>query len=506
MTEPAETPPAATVAAADPFGAARAEFEAEIAFLESEDAANLDHAALEDRLIESNRRVYLLLCQGYFDQRAAREPRLTVVDAEGVDRPYCESDHRRRLMVIFGEATVDRFAYRRRGQPNLYPADGALNPPAERYSHGLRRLAAIEATRGSFDETVAAIGRATGQTVGKRQAEELVRRAAADVDAFYAQIERPPPSAGEVLVLSADGKGIVMRPDSLRPATAHAAATSTTKLKTRLSKGEQANRKRMATVGAVYDLAPVPRTTADVLASKSAKPSVPAPRAKAKWVTASVAANAAQVIATVFAEADRRDPHHQRRWVAVVDGNQHQIERIEAEAAARDITVPVVVDLIHVLEYLWGAAWCFFPEGDPAAEHWVQDRALAILDGHAVQVAAGIRRRATTQQLSKAKRRKADLCADYLTHKAPYLDYPTALASGWPVASGIIEGACRYLVKDRMDITGARWGLDGAEAILKLRAVRANGDFGEYWKYHLAQEHRRLHAARYHDQCVPAAA
>ncbi|PLS74739.1 MAG: hypothetical protein CYG61_11000 [Actinobacteria bacterium] len=115
MTKPAETLPAATVAAEDPFGAARAKFEAEIAFLESEDAANLDHAALEDRLIESNRRVYLLLCQGYFDQRAAREQRVTVVDAEGVDRPYCEPGHRRRLMVIFGDATVDRFAYRRQG-------------------------------------------------------------------------------------------------------------------------------------------------------------------------------------------------------------------------------------------------------------------------------------------------------------------------------------------------------------------------------------------------------
>src|SRR6266851_6001379 len=76
-------------------------------------------------------------------------------------------------------------------------------------------------------------------------------------------------------------------------------------------------------------------------------------------------------------------------------------------------------------------------------------------------------------------------------------DYPTALARGWPIATGVIEGACRWLVKGRMDITGARWGLDGAEAILKLRALIASGDFDEYWPFHLRQEHQRVHRSRY---------
>ena len=116
-----------------------------------------------------------------------------------------------------------------------------------------------------------------------------------------------------------------------------------------------------------------------------------------------------------------------------------------------------MIDLIHVLEYLWGAAWCFFAEGDPDAEAWVRQRALAILQGQAVQVAAGIRRRASAAKLARPKRAKADECAKYLVNKANYLDYPTALASGWPIATGIIEGACRHLVADRMDITGARW-------------------------------------------------
>ncbi|MGH3999547.1 MAG: ISKra4 family transposase, partial [Pseudonocardiaceae bacterium] len=192
--------------------------------------------------------------------------------------------------------------------------------------------------------------------------------------------------------------------------------------------------------------------------------------------------------------------------VALVDGNNHQIDRIEKEAQARGVTVTVVVDFIHVLEYLWGAAWCFFTEGDTAAEKWVRAKALAVLEGNAGQVAAGIRRRASTARLARPGRKKADEAARYLVNKAAYLDYPTALRAGWPIATGVIEGACRYLVADRMDITGARWSVEGAEAVLKLRAIRANDHFDEYWRFHLNRERQRVHQSRYDQGAIPIAA
>ena len=105
--------------------------------------------------------------------------------------------------------------------------------------------------------------------------------------------------------------------------------------------------------------------------------------------------------------------------------------------------------------------------------------------------------------LDPDKRRNADRCATYLLNNKRWLDYPTALANGWPIATGVIEGACRYLVKDRMDITGARWGIDGAEAVLKLRALISNGDLDDYWDWHLEQEQRRIHHTRYTDSVIP---
>ncbi len=153
---------------------------------------------------------------------------------------------------------------------------------------------------------------------------------------------------------------------------------------------------------------------------------------------------------------------------------------------------------MHVSEYIWDAARVFF-RGRPAeeAEAWVRDRLATILAGAAVEVAAGIRRRATRAGLSGNDRTTIDTTARYLAGKPAYLRYDQALANGWPIATGVIEGACRHLIGDRLGITGARWGLTGAEAILLLRAVVSNGDFDEYWAYHLRQEHQRNHLSKY---------
>lgn len=493
---------------ADGFDRSRAQLEQIVEQLSTVEADELEHGELEVMLEREGRELLRQLLQDRLDLRAARESRVdAVADAREVPRSAVERDHCRQLSSVFGEVSVGRLAYRARGEENLYIADGVLNLPAEHASHGVRRVAARAAAAGSFEDATGQVRERTGLDLGKRQVEELAVRAAVDFDAFYAERvtdaeEDQTRGEGEVLVLSCDGKGIVMRSEALREATARAAARASPKLKTRLSKGEKSGRKRIAEVGAVYEVEPAPRTPADVLAPTKDKTLKP-PRAKHKWVTASVVDDAASVVAEIFDEAERRDPDHQRRWVALVDGNNHQIDRIRKEAKRRKVKVTIVVDLVHVMEYVWDSAWCFFKEGDPAAERWVHEKTLAVLEGKAGIAAAAIRRKATKLGLSEDKRAGADRTADYLLNKARYLDYPTALQNGWPIATGVIEGACRHLVKDRMDITGARWGLEGAEAILKLRALITNGDFDKYWQHHLAHERHRNHDLRYAKAVIP---
>jgi hypothetical protein len=205
------------------------------------------------------------------------------------------------------------------------------------------------------------------------------------------------------------------------------------------------------------------------------------------------------VIGQAFAEAARRDPQHQREWVVLVDGEEHQLERVKTAAKQEGVEVTIVLDFIHVLEYIWKAAFCFFPSGSQEAEAWVMERALRLLQGKASDVAAGIRRSATLQHLSQNEREKADKCADYLLKYRQFLHYNIYLEKGYPIATGVIEGACRHLVNDRMDITGARWRLDRAEAVLRIRALRSSGDFEEYWEFHKLREFNRNHASKFQD-------
>jgi hypothetical protein len=483
----------------DPFAALRGLFAKAVDWLDDNESAVLAHGDLETQVAARFWDLARQAVQDHLDLRASREEILAeVVDADGVGRGRAETGRERVLATIFGDVVVDRIAYRERGCSDLHPADAVLNLPAEMHSHGLRRLAAVEATRGSFAQAVEAIGRATRQRMGKRQVEALTVRAAADVEGFYAQRRPQMPADDVVLAMSADAKGVVMLAEALREDTAKAATSR--KLSTRLSAGEKTGRKRMAEVVSVFDCVPAVRSVDDILPTPG-QDTRPGPVTGGKWLTASVQREAAQVITAMFDEATRRDPDHRRTWICLLDGNAHQIERVNAEAQARKVTVTIVVDFIHVLEYLWAAAWCLYPRADPAAETWVHDQARRVLSGHTDQVITELTTHTNAQ--ADTKQTGIDRAVRYLTNQRPYLDYPTALAQGWPIATGVIEGACRHLVKDRMDITGARWGLDSAEAVLKLRALISNGDLDAYWSYHLDQEHQRVHKARYAINTVP---
>jgi hypothetical protein len=487
--EKREEPRVSGYAAGEVFARAREAFAEAEGWLSGAGAAGLGHAALEKGIAARGREIQRLLLQDHLSALAAAEPRLArVTGPDGVERTQAERGRTRALASIFGPVTVSRIAYRAAGVAAVHPLDAELGLPPGRHSHGLAEMTAAEAVRVALEPGCAQVRARTGCRLGTRQAQQLARVAACDFDGFYASRPAPLAVPGEVVVLSCDAKGIRMRPGELRPRAERAAAGSVPQQDGRLSQGEVRTRRRMAAVGAVWVITPAPRTAADILGPD---PRAEGPETRHKWLTASVAGDTAGVVAAVFAEADRRDPARERPWIALADGNKDQIAQIKAQAAARGITVTIIVDLIHVTGYLWDAAWCFFPRASPDAGGWVRARTAEILDGRAAGVAAALREAAAG--LGRTRRKTAARTAGYLEAKAPHLDYPEALTAGWPIATGVIEGACRHLVKDRMDITGARWGVATAEAILQLRALHANGDFDAYWDYHLRREHERNH-------------
>jgi hypothetical protein len=497
-------------APADPFARSRIGFESLAEDLASGRTGQMTHDQLEELIGVRGREVQRQLLQDHLDLRAIREQEALSAGrdqrrAEG--RARVERDHERMLATVFGTVTVRRLACRAPGRPNAYPADTALPLPAGRHSHRLRRAAVCEAVRGSYGTAKAVTGRRCGRAAGKRQIEELVKAAAVDIDGFYAQRVPVPCTCEALLVLSADGKGIVMRPEGLRPATRRAAAAKDRGrgvFRARPASGEKPCRKRMATLACVYDAAPAPRRPHDVIAvpgGRSGERRVRCgPHAEAKWLTGSVAHDAKEVIRAAFDQAGARDPEHLRTWVVLADGDRHQIELIQAEATRRKAAIHLVIDLVHVLEYLWAAAWCFHARDDPAAEDWVAVQALAVLAGRTQQVTGSLTAQAGQRGLTESQRTGVEACVRYLTSNKEYLRYDQALAPGWPIATGVAEGACRHLIGDRLDITGSRWGVEGAEAVLRLRAVIDNGDFEAYWAFHIRREHYRVHQARDQDR------
>jgi len=489
------------------FAAAREQFEALIEALDGERTSEMEHGEVERLISRMGTEVLRLLMQAHLDLRARREVRredLTGPDGSALSR--CRPNRTRDLMTLFGEVIVRRKGYSAPGVQSLFPLDAALNLAKDKYSHELRSRVAEEVAGGSFDKTVATLEKTSGGKVPKRQTEEIAAAVAVDFESFYscAALKQAEPTA-DILIMSVDQKGVVMLEDDLRPITRKAAEEAAGACSgARLAPGEKRNRKRMATVAAVYSIETWERTPEEIMGGKEEKSD--RPRGYNKRVWASVEREPEAIVQEMFDEALRRDPEKKRRWAILLDGAEKQLDLVLTFILLHRLDVVLVLDFIHVLEYVWKAAFSFHAVGSKEAEAWVADQALRILRGEAERVALQMRERMLAHKLGKEKRKAVEKCADYLEKYAGLLDYPFYLKEGLPIASGVIEGACRHLVKDRMDVTGARWRLKGAEAVLRIRSLQSSGDFDAYWSYHLQKERERNYPSIPHrltQQSVP---
>jgi hypothetical protein len=481
-------------------------FENIVSFLDSREGSEMDLSQLERELKKRGLELMRQLLQEHLDSRSPGQCVLPVIGADGVERLRIRSQERK-IETIFGTVEERRAGYGHEGVNSLHPLDAELNLPPELYSLEMQHRVAEETAKNSFDETVEMIDKTTGGHIPKRQVEILAQRAAQDFDAFYQTRQYNPEEndqTGPLLVITIDGKGVVMHESDLREQTQKAAKKRKQKMGTRLSKGEKKNFKRMATVAAVYTIDTFERSAEDLIACEGGKiEKEKRPRPEQKRVWASIEKEPEQVIADAFEEAYRRDPNHDKHWIALVDGNNIQIDILKRMAKKWGVKLTIIVDIIHVIEYLWKAGRVFHPESGPELEGWVRHRLLAVLNGKAGFMAGGMRRSATLKGLDIKTREPVDTCATYLLNKSPYLHYDYYLSQGFPIATGVIEGACRHLVKDRLEITGAKWRLPSAEAVLRLRALRASHDFDEYWDFHEVCEYKRNHRDLYTNGVVP---
>jgi len=411
---------------------------------------------------------------------------------EGRTLRRLEAMHDRRYVSVFGELTIRRYVYGTRGtqKHEVVPADALLGLPEGEFSHVLQDWDQAFCVQGSYEQSRRTVERVLGLGQSVRGLEQMTVSMAADVEAFRDSQPTPPKAEeGSILVLTADGKGVPMRRDVGRDAPP---------IREHRTKGEKANKKRMACVGAVYTIDPFPRTPEEIVEEvlrDGRKPDRPAPchkqlRAELTREIDGVEVNAKERIFSWFAEqAKTRNPQDRKPVVCVMDG-----ERALWRMLGRWVLgVLCILDIFHVLERLWQAAHCFHPEGSTAARAFVTERLLRLLRGDVGYVIGGLKQMATKQRLRGARARQLSAVIGYFQSNRRFMQYDVYLAAGFPIGSGVAEGACRHLVKDRMELTGMRWRTPGAQAMLHLRAVYLNDNWDALQKHRIEQERRRLY-------------
>jgi len=297
-----------------------------------------------------------------------------------------------------------------------------------------------------------------------------------------------------LLVGSSDAKGIRVVPTALRAPTrerAEAERAAAVRGDPMAPKKLRCHDKRMAAVGAVWEQDRQPRSAADIVSEMQRTPAstvtrtkLPRPANKRVWAT--IETGVASSVGEMFDEFDRRDPGRSRTATVLVDGDHHQLTAIfdHARRCARSITL--VIDLIHVLHYIWIVGLALRTKS--RAGEWVAAQLKVLLTEGGTALIAATEQALVGKKLSKKANTAVHGALKYFRSNEELMDYPRFLAAGLPIATGVIEGACRHLIQDRLGITGARWNLPGAEAMLRLRALHSSGDWDAYWRFHCQQE------------------
>lgn len=460
-------------------------------------AMSAEAYAVEEELFQGGMELLRLMLEENFRSRDSDDVGLAIekcTDTQEWVELSQRIEHWRNYESLFGTVRFERLGYGSPGHKSIHPLDEELNMPCRKYSYVLQERGARLCGRGPFDEALDELETTCAGHVPKRQLENVVVDAAQDFTAFYEErcgVAAPPTESGSIMVCGIDCKGVPKR---------KTAQEREEPRKVRLGKGEKRTKKKMATVASVHTTEPHPRTAEQVVANlmdpDAEKPEAPRPRPKDRRLWASVKQSKDDVILEAAQEMQRRDPDREKIAVCVMDGEKALKTRAIKYLQQAFPALILVLDIIHVVEYLWKAAYAFHEPESEEARLWVRERLLRILQGDVSLVARGMRQSATKLSLSDKEREPVDTACNYFLNNKDRMRYDEYMAQGLPIASGAVEGACGHLVKDRMEITGATWNVheDGAEAVLRIRAIDKSGDWGDYWKFHMEQEKQRLYA------------
>lgn len=456
---------------------------------------DVERATLE-RVIEMGRRATDLFLQLQGDGDLGSQ----AVGADGRTLYRSEQPSVRRLRTIFGEHQFTAYVYAAGSKEKiaLRPIDAKIELAAGDFSYLFEEFAQHFCVDQAFGSAAEKMGAMFGSKVAVDSLERISRRLGGQAEAFLANLPIPAPQdEGAVLVATADGKGVpLVQRDAGRIPT--------------FEQRERPGNRRMATLGGIYSVDRHIRTADDILAAlfREKPPTPPAKRPEpvGKCYRGSFTRpldNGAgtEVLLSGTCDAFRwlREQIDKRRRpgqpiVVLIDGQESLWDAAHLcfDGVPSDSAIIEILDIVHVAGYVWRAAKTLATTTEHR-EAFVWDRLGRILAGDVKGVIAGLRQTATKRGLKGPARKEIDTVCGYFENHARRMHYDEYLRAGYPIATGVIEGACRHLVKDRLERTGMRWTLAGAAAMLDIRAVIASSFWTEFNQHRMTAEQKRLH-------------
>lgn len=430
------------------------------------------------------------LLQLFFVASAKQEVRHKSYELNGKKYRYA-GQRKRSYVSLFGEVEVRRACYWLRGEGSQYPLDEDLSLPRRSFSDWVQERVSELSLLMPYGEATNLFSNWLGLTLPKRSSEQMNNEHSEYMRAYYEARSVPEASVSDtILVVSADGKGIPMTREDSPPPEA------------RRGRGTKKTAKKEATVTAIYTIAPYKRSPDDIiralLASSdeaAAKRTRPKPSGKQLFGTLDGQETAFEQLVE---QVKRREQTQLKHYVALTDGNRGLKHRVQQDLPQ----FTLIVDIIHVTEYLWQAANVLLGETNAIRELWMRDALACVLDDDLDTLINHLEYQ--LPPLSPSKQETLKKVRRYLCNNRQYMAYQTYLAQGYPIGTGVIEGACRHLVKDRFERAGMRWSKRGAQAILDLRATYLNGDWHDFQQFRRHQAHRQRYHSSYSDS-IPEA-
>jgi hypothetical protein len=422
-----------------------------------------------------------------------------VVDVKGERLPY-QDDKKTTYLSIFGEVTILRAYYWRKGHVGICPLDDRINLPVHCYSYLLDDWVQRALTEEPYDKAVERFSKILGIPVSKLGQQCVAREAGVKFDAYYRQ--KPTfeeKTEGSHIGMEVDGKGVRMI------ASEKPEATEAKQKSVRRGKGEKSGGLRKMAVATVdFTFNPEDRTPEEMVSTLMREvPALPMtitgeekPRMALNQTVAASMTGKQAAIDAMLDRVRKRDSSGSKKIVVLMDGDpalEEQMMTSLHEAGMADRVDAVILDIMHAMEYLWDAGTALYGERARERIPWVRKHALAMLKGDIGYVIGGLRITQTKKKLKSSQFEALKRSITYFENHKHMMRYDRYLKAGYPIATGLVEGTCGSLIKDRADRSGSRWSSVGAQAVLNERAIMKNGEWDSFWKYHMNTEKERLY-------------